>query len=96
MSRGNSKSSGIVVQGDSSSYKIESSHETYTVTDKSSGRVIALVQRRGVQGAEMDVQVRMYLPNGFLLDAGPQATNLGGVTMTGNIMENCAAGISIG
>lgn len=86
---------GIVVQGDEANYKIESGHETYSVTERSSSRVIARVQRRGVQGAELDVHVHMYLPNGFLLDAGPQATNLGGVTLTGNVIENCGAGIAI-
>ena len=87
---------GIVVQGDEANYKIETGHETYSVTERSASRVIARVQRRGVQGAELDVHVHMYLPNGFLLDAGPQATNLGGATLTGNVFENCGAGIAIG
>ena len=87
---------GVVVDGDTANYVVESGHETYMVTDQSSGRVIARVQRRGVQGVELDVWVKMYLPNGFLLDAGPTATNLGGVTLTGNIFENCGAGIAIG
>ena len=87
---------GIVVQGDKESYTVESGHDTYAVTEKSSGRTIARVQRRGVQGAEMDVQVHMYLPNGFLLDAGPQSTNLGGMTMTGNTFRSCGAGVVIG
>ena len=87
---------GIVAQGDEANYKIDSGHETYSVTERASERIIARVQRRGVQGAELDVQVHMYLPNGFLLDAGPQSTNLGGVTMTGTVFKNCGAGIAIG
>ncbi|WP_140637461.1 hypothetical protein [Methylibium rhizosphaerae] len=87
---------GVVVQGDQANYQIDGSHDAYSVTERSSGRVIARVQRRGVQGAELDVYVHMYLPNGFLLDAGPQATNLGGVTMSGNTFKNCGAGIAIG
>lgn len=87
---------GVVAQGDDANYKIDSGHETYTVTERSSGRQIARVQRRGVGGAELDVQVHMYLPNGFLLDAGPQSTNLGGITMTGNVFKSCGAGIAIG
>lgn len=87
---------GVVVQGDQANYQIDGSHDAYSVTERSSGRVIARVQRRGVQGAELDVHVHMYLPNGFLLDAGPQATNLGGVTMSGNTFKNCVAGIAIG
>src|SRR3989339_423349 len=86
---------GIVVQGDTENYTINSTHESYSVTEKSSGRIIASVQRRGVQGAELDVHVKTYLPNGFLLDAGPTSTNLGGIVMTGNVFENCGAGIAI-
>ena len=86
---------GVVVQGDQANYQIDSGHDSYTVTERSTGRVIARVQRRGVQGAELDVSVRMYLPNGFLLDAGPQATNLGGATLVGNTFKNCGAGIAI-
>jgi hypothetical protein len=87
---------GVVVQGDEANYKIDSGHETYSVTERSSNRVVAHVQRRGVQDAELDVHVHMYLPNGFLLDAGPQATNLGGATLMGNVFMNCGAGIAIG
>ena len=86
---------GIVVQGDKENYTVESGHDAYAVTEKSSGRTIARVQRRGVQGAELDVQVHMYLPNGFFLDAGPQSTNLGGMTMTGNTFRSCGAGVVI-
>ena len=86
---------GVVVQGDEANYQIESGHDAYSVTERSSGRVIARVQRRGVQGAELDVHVRMYLPNGFLLDTGPQETNLGGAKLFGNTFENCGAGIAI-
>lgn len=87
---------GIVAQGDEANYKIDTGPDTYSVTERSSGRLIARVQRRNVQGAELDVQVHMYLPNGFLLDAGPLATNLGGITMSGCVMRNCGAGIAIG
>lgn len=85
----------VVVNGDAATYEISSSHDTYAVKERSSGRVIASVQRRGVNGAELDVHVRMYLPNGFLLDAGPQATNLGGAVFNGNVFKDCGAGIAI-
>lgn len=87
---------GVVVQGDQANYQIHSGHDVYSVTERSTGRVIARVQRRDVQGAEIDVSVHMYLPNGFLLDAGPQETNLGGMTVSGSTFENCGAGIAIG
>jgi hypothetical protein len=85
----------VVVQGDETNYVIDSGHEIYSVTEKDSGRVIAHVRRRDVNGAELDVHVRMYLPNGFLLDAGPDRTNLGGITMIDNVFENCGTGIAI-
>ncbi|MEM4988789.1 hypothetical protein V8G57_15455 [Collimonas sp. H4R21] len=87
---------GIVAQGDQANYGIDTGHETYSVTERSSGRLIARVQRRGVQEAELDVQVHMYLPNRFLLDAGPLATNLGGAVIAGNVFKSCDAGIAIG
>jgi len=87
---------GAVVQGDNDKYNIESGHETYTVTEKTSGRVITRVQRRGVEGAELDVWVNTYLPNGQLLAATPTVTNLGGFQMTGCTFERCGAGIAIG
>ena len=60
---------GAVVEGDAANYAIETGHEVYTVTERSSGRVIARVQRRGVSGAEMEVSVCMYLPSAFLPEA---------------------------
>ena len=85
----------IVVQGDSDNYVIKSGHEEYEVTDKASGQLIAKVRRRAAEGAEMEVSVRLYTPDGFLFDATPTQTNIGGVMMTGNVFENCGAGIAI-
>lgn len=85
----------IVVQGDSDNYVIKSGHEEYEVTDKASGQLIAKVRRRGAEGAEMEVSARLYTPDGFLFDATPTQTNIGGVMMTGNVFENCGAGIAI-
>jgi len=86
---------GIVAQGDSENYQIETGHQIYTVTERATGRIIARVQRRDVPDAELEIQVHMYLPNGFLLDAGPESTNLGGITMTGGVIKNCSVGIAI-
>ncbi len=89
---------GVVVQGNQTNYEIISGHDTYSVTERATSRVIACVRRRGVQSAELDVNVRMYLPDGFLLDAGPDATNLqnGSLIFSGNMFMNSHAGISIG
>ena len=87
---------GVVVQGDNKNYEITSSHTEYTVTEKSSGHVIANVKRRDVKGAELEVSVRLYTPDGFLFDATPTETNVGGVKMIGNVIKNCGAGIVVG
>jgi hypothetical protein len=87
---------GVVVQGDRANYQIESGHGVYSVTERSSGRVVAHVQRRDAKGAELDVHVRLYMPDGFLLDAGPQSTNISGNQITGNIIADKVAGIVIG
>ncbi len=85
----------IVVFGDEAQYEISSGHETYSVKERASGRVIVSVQRRGVKGAELDVNVTMYLPNGFLFQATPERTNMGGMTLVGNTFKNCANGIVV-
>lgn len=86
---------GVVVDGDKGKYLIESGHDTYTVKERATDRIVARVQRKGVAGAELDVWVNTYLPNGFLLNAGPTATNLGGATVVGTTFKNCGAGISV-
>lgn len=86
---------GIVVQGDRENYIINSSHKEYTVTEKNSGRLIVSVKRRDVDGAELEVSVHLYTPDGFLLDATPTQTNIGGTVMTGCIIQDCGAGIAI-
>ena len=87
----------VIVVGDGANYEFQSGHEAYKVTEISTGRIIARVQRRGVKGAELDVWVTTYLPNGFLFDAGPTATNLGGsLSMIGGVVRGAAVGIAIG
>jgi len=87
---------GIVVQGDSNNYIITSGHDEYRVLEKATGRLIASVKRRGAKGAEMEVSVHLYTPDGFLFDATPTHTNVAGMMMTGCVIENCGSGISIG
>ncbi len=84
-----------MVQGDADNYQITSSHEEYSVTGKSTGRLIASIKRRGVEGAELEVTVHLYTPDGFLFDATPTQTNIGGMVMTGCTIKDCGVGISI-
>lgn len=86
---------GIVVQGDANNYDIKSGHDEYSVTEKKSGRLVASVKRRGAQGAELEVTVHLYTPDGFLFDATPTHTNVGGMMMTGCMIKDCGSGIVI-
>jgi hypothetical protein len=84
-----------VVHGDADNYEIKTGHDEYSVTDKNSDRLIVSVKRRGVHEADLEVTVRLYTPNGFLFDATPTHTNIGGMMMTGCTIKDCAAGIVI-
>ena len=86
---------GIVVQGDANNYEIKTGHDEYSVTEKNSGRLVASVKRRGAQGAELEVTVHLYTPDGFLFDATPIHTNVGGMMMTGCTIKDYGAGIVI-
>ncbi len=86
---------GIVVQGDANNYDIKTGHDEYSVIEKNSGRLVASVKRRDAQGAELEVTVHLYTPDGFLFDATPTHTNVGGMMMTGCTIKDCGAGIVI-
>ena len=86
---------GVVIQGDKADYDIQTAQEAYSVTERATGRVIARVQRRAANRAELDVHLHMYMPDGFLLDAGPHRTNISGAMLTGHVFENCDAGMTI-
>jgi hypothetical protein len=84
-----------LVAGSEAKYRIESGRDAYVVTERISGREIVRVQRRDVKGSELDAHVRMYLPNAFLLEAGPTHTNLGGAVLTDNVFRSGGAAIRI-
>jgi len=86
---------GIVVQGNTESYIIKSSHEEYQVIEKVTQKVIASVKRRGIESTELEVSVHLYTSDGFLIDATPIKTNIGGMIMTGCVIKNLGAGIVI-
>jgi hypothetical protein len=87
---------GIVAYGDASNYIVTTGHDEYTVREKDTNQLIASVKRRNVEGAELDVTVRLYLPNGVLLDATPTHTNIGTNTFVGCTFRGGKAAISIG
>ena len=87
---------GIIVQGNQDDYDITTGMDRYTVTEKSTGRMICDIRKRAeAANAELEVSVELYTPDGFLFNATPDQTNIGGIVMKGNVIENCGSGIVI-
>lgn len=87
---------GVVVQGDASNYIIEMSQRHYVVTEQSTGQQIAVIHRRGVDGAELEVSVCLYTLDGFLFCATPTQTNIDGLASIGCTVVNGTFGIAFG
>lgn len=67
---------------DKDRYRIDGSMNRYLLTDQSTGRVICDIRKReDARPAELDVSVHLYTGSGFLFDATPDQTNLGGLVM---------------
>jgi hypothetical protein len=83
--------------GDSEAYQIEGSMNRYILTERASGRMICDIKKREeAHPAELDVSVHLYTPSGFLFDATPEETNLGGmVIMRDCTHADCGTGIAI-
>jgi len=98
---------GNIVDGDTSAFDIRHGPDCHEMffkgedrrlcrIDKSPGPVVV---RAGNQEhtlpLELAVSVTTYLPNGFLMEATAERTNLQGVTMIGNVLGACRFGIAI-
>ena len=87
---------GMIVDGNENEFSILKEFDHYTITEKSSGRIICDIKKREVAGdLELEVNVQMYTKSGFLFTATPMGTNIGSTLMTGNILSNCQYGIYI-
>ena len=87
---------GVIVQGNEDDYDITTGMDRYTVTEKSTDRMICDIRKRTeAQHAELEVSVELYTPDGFLFNATPDHTNIGGIVMKGNVFKNSGAGIVI-
>jgi hypothetical protein len=82
---------------DKTQYKVDGSADRYQTIEKSSGRVLCDIKKRANAAAvELEVSVHLNTPDGFLFEATPTQTNIGGIQMSGNTMIHCRTGISIG
>lgn len=87
---------GNVVDGDAQNYEIIKAADHYQVKEKRSNRILCEIKKKAnASPAELDVSAELYMPDGLLISATPNGTNIGGVSMKGNIFENCGTAISI-
>lgn len=86
----------IIVQGNQSEYTITTGMDRYTLTENETGKIICDLKKRAqATQSEIEVSVKLYTPDGFLFDATPTGTNVGGFKMTGGTIESCGSGIVI-
>ena len=87
---------GTIVDGDRENYEIVHGAHHYVVREKKTGRVICEIKRQSqAVDSELEVSVDMFTPSGFHLMAGPEKTNLGGITIRGGTIAKCRVGISV-
>jgi hypothetical protein len=85
-----------IVQGNEDDYEMIRELDRYAVVEKSSGRVICDIRRRAeAPHSELEVSVELYTKDGFLFKANPEETNIGGITLRGNVFSDLNAGIVI-
>jgi hypothetical protein len=82
--------------GDQNAFVVDRGEDHITLTDKITGMMLAQVRKNSAAlPLELDVSVRTYLPDGRLLDAGPDSCTLGGLFFKGNKLVHCPVGIAI-
>ena len=81
---------------DKVTYSVDRTPAQITLTNSQTGEILVAIKKHGeALPAELDVSVRTYLPDGRLLDAGPDSCTLPGLFMAGNHFEDGAVGIAI-
>jgi len=78
------------------SFAISGKVHDWAVEERPSGRLVcAIKQKEAARPAELHLSVNLYTPDGFLISATPDAINLRGVIMRGNVVVGCRAGIVV-
>ncbi len=76
-------------------YRIDGSPTDRSFVDKNSGKTICRIRlNEHAHPSELDVSVRLYIPDGFLFKADPAETNLRGIRVVGKVYRQ--AGMSFG
>ncbi len=86
---------GRVVDGAKDAYQFDETPLRFRVTEKSSGRVVCELTRPNDQSSELDLNVSLHMPDGFLFEATPQGTNIQSSMFLGNTFVGCGVAISI-
>jgi hypothetical protein len=77
------------------SLSLDGTDDSLRLIDKDTGKVIAEIKKRQAATEELDVSVTTFLPDGVLLIADPNGTNLGGTQISGCAFEGMNAAIAI-
>lgn len=73
---------GRIYSGVKENYEIIFNQYEYLLIEKESGRVICEIKKRiKTDIFELEVNVSLYTKDGFLINATPEKTNLGGIQM---------------
>lgn len=90
-------SKGRIYSGQKENYEVRMENDHYSVTEKTSGRIICDIRRRSqAPDAELEISVELFTPDGILFRATPNETNLGAVTIKDCVFQDSDTGISIG
>jgi hypothetical protein len=85
-----------IYYGDKERYQIDGSLNRYVFSERESGLVVCDIKKRqDAHPAELDVSVHLYTPSGFLFDATPEQTNLGGIQLRDNVFQGMGVAISV-
>lgn len=78
-------------------YSLVDGHDHFVLTEDKGGRPVCdlRLRERAPEDVEIEVAAKMYMPNGFLLDLSPTSSNIGGISISGNVFEDCPTAIAV-
>ena len=88
---------GHIVTGSAKNYEIRTEQHRYRVIERNSGRTICDVRQvsKAKGASELEVSVDLFTKTGFHLVAGPERTNVRGLTSRGLVVERAGAGLVV-
>ena len=79
-------------------FQFDGSPDMFVMIDRISGETLVRIRKRvNIAPDELDVSVRTYLPDGRLMNLGPESSNIPGLFWAGcTFRANGRAGVEIG